>query len=359
MRLRRGRTGWRRGRRAVAAGLIVMLAGVAGACAGSPTDTTEQSPAPAAAGADLSLGLGDLTEGLGLTDDQREAVREVLEGYRGQAETPGTLWYVAADLQEIFTADQIVAIETRGVERRAQMNSHRRDTPPPGPDMQGRRGDRVRDGQGFGGGRGLAGLDLSEEQMVRLREIRESHAPQMEEIRDALRDGSLTREDAEVRLEAIRDAIHQEMQGVLTPEQLTVFEKQRAEAETRREEARSQREARRQAEHSAMVAALGLTPEQVAAIDALMERPEGEGRPSPEGLRARRTERHQALLGILDDDQEQTWVLHHALSAAFRGGQPPTGPGAGRRGEGSHGGQGVGGFSRGVGNGFRGPASRT
>ena len=70
-------------------------------------------PTAGSSEADLSVGLGDLTEGLGLTDDQVAAVREVMEEYQDRAGEPGTLWYVAADLQEVFTADQIAAIEAR------------------------------------------------------------------------------------------------------------------------------------------------------------------------------------------------------------------------------------------------------
>ena len=354
MRLRTGRTGWSRGRHVAAAGLIAGLAGMAGACAGSPTDTTEQIPTAEAAGADLSFDLGHLTEGLGLTDAQVEAVRGVMAEYRGRATEPGTLWYVAADLQEVFTADQVAAIEARVAERRAEMNSRGDDMASRGHRGQGtrgRRGEGAGDGQAFGERgerRGFADLDLSEEQSVRLQEIRESFGPQMGEIRDALRDGGLTREDAAVRIEAIRDAIHEAVQGVLTPDQRAMLEKHRAEAEARRgeaelrrEEAKEQREVWREAEHYAMVAALGLTPEQVTAIDALRQWPEGEGRPSPNEIRARRDEHHEALLGILDDGQEQIWVLYRSLSATFRG-PARAGSRAGHGGEGRRSRQGAG-----------------
>jgi hypothetical protein len=337
--------------------LMVVLVVMVGACSGSPTDTMGQNQTAEVSEADLSVGLGDLTEGLGLTDAQVGAVREVMEKYRNRAGEPGTLWYVAADLQEVFTADQITAIEARVGDRRAEMNSRRDEMPSRGYRGQGTRG------QAFGGPgerAGLADLDLSEEQRARLQEIRESYGPQMEEIRDALRDGSLTRADAGVRLEAIRDAMHQAVQGVLTPDQQALLEKHRAEAEARRgdaevrrEDAKAQREVRRQAERSAMVAALGLTPEQVTAIEALEGWPAGEGRPSRDEMRARRDEHHQALLGILDDDQEQIWVLQRSLSVSLSRGPAHVGSGAGHRGKGRHGGQAAGG------DGFRGPASRT
>jgi hypothetical protein len=315
--------------------LIVVLAGIAGACDGSLTDTSGQDAVAEASDADPSVVPGDFTEGLGLTDAQIEAVREVLEEYRGRGREPGTLWYAAADLQGIFTADQIAAIEGKRAEMRSEVNSRRGH-------MRGQKGERSADRRGLGSRRGygpggdVAGLDLSDEQVVRLKEIRESYAPQMSEIRDGLRDGSLTREDAAVRLEAIRDAIHEATQSVLTPDQVALLETHRAEAESRREGARSQREERIQAERTAMIAALGLTSEQVAAIDALRESRDGEDRPSRDEMEAQRDARHQAVLAILDDDQEQIWILHRSLSA-FVSRQAHTGSGAGFGSEGRRG----------------------
>ena len=124
MRLRMGRTGWGRGRRATVAGLVIALAGLAGACNDSPTETLDQNSAVDGE-ADYSIVLGDLTEGLGLTDDQIEAVRDVLEEYRGQGRQVGTLWYAAADLQGILTSEQIGAIGERHAERPAAGDAHR------------------------------------------------------------------------------------------------------------------------------------------------------------------------------------------------------------------------------------------
>ena len=162
MRLRKGRLGGNRGRRAIAAGLFVVLAGFVGACSSTPTEVVNSDSADEASDADFSAVLGDLTEGLGLTDDQISAIREVMEKYRGQGREPGALWYAAADLQAILTSDQIDAIEARLADLRGE--------------MRGQRGQRSGDGPGDF-------LDLSDEQLAQLKAIRESHAPEMEELR--------------------------------------------------------------------------------------------------------------------------------------------------------------------------------
>ena len=323
MRLRKGRSDGNRGRRAIAAGLFVALAVFVGACSGTPTDAIDADSGLEADEADFSVVLGYLTEGLGLTEDQISAVREVMERYRGQGREPGAMWYAAADLQGVLSSDQIAAIGSRPAvtgERTGDRRSH------------GRRGSGP--GEGFGDGHGTRSeggrhgamdvLDLSDEQLEQVKEIRESHAPELTAIRDGIRDGSLSREEAGERLKAIREAMHEAMQGILTADQIALLEEHRSEAEARRsesearrEEMRSQWEERRQAERAAMISALELTEEQVAALDAVDERPGREGRPSPEEIRELRDAHQLALLDVLDDDQEEIWILHNSLVRSF------------------------------------------
>jgi Spy/CpxP family protein refolding chaperone len=303
MRLRKGRLGGSRGRRAVAAGLMIVVAGSAAACSDTPTDTGTQDYTADSSDADFSVVFGDLTEGIGLTDDQVAAVRDVMEEHRGRGREAGALWYVAVDLQEILSSDQIAAIEARQEELRSETRGRRGEA-------RGQRGRR----DGSDPHRAADGLDLSETQLEQMKEIRESFAPQMEEIRNAVRDGSLTRDEARTRAEAIQTAMHEAMKDILTAEQLALLDERREGAEARRDEMKAQWEERRQAEHAAMIAALGLTDEQVASIEALRE---GAERPAREEMEARREEHRQALLDVLDDDQEEIWILHGSLSQSF------------------------------------------
>lgn len=228
MRLLTGRTGWSRGRCATATGLVVALAGLAGACGSSPTET-DLSTTAGASETDFSI-LGDFTESLELTDDQIAALRDVLEEYRGQGRQRGALWNVAADLQGILSSEQVDAIAARQAELGARMRARR------------------------------------------------------------------------------------------------------GEAMARREKAPSHREWRRQVGQDEMVEALRLNTDQLAAIEALRERSGSAGRPSPEEAKARREEHHQALLDILDDDQEEIWILHGSLLHLFARHQDRgrTGDGRGR-----------------------------
>ncbi len=319
MRFRTGRMGWVRGRRALAAGLIIILAGLAGACDGSPTETQDESTTAAESDVDLSIVFGDLAEGLGLTDDQIEAVRTILERYRGQERQSGTLWYAAADLQDVLSSEQIDALLARQAELRAEKRARRGE-------MGGRFGDESGRRSGFRGPGSDSGTDpeefrdalnLSDEQLAEMKQIRESFAPQLEEIRDGVRSGSITRDEARARIDQIREAMHEALVGILTEEQLAALEEHRAHAEARRGEAETRREERAQAARAAMVEALGLTDDQVAAMETLKDTFRREGRPSAEEAETRREEHRRAIVDILDDEQEEIWSLHGVLSQLF------------------------------------------
>jgi len=307
MRLRTGRTGWSRGRGVIAAGLAISLAGFTVACDSSPTDSLNQNTTADASEADYSIILGDLTEGLGLTDEQIAAVRNVLEEYRGQERQFGQLWYSAEDLQGILNSEQIDAVQARQEEMRAEMKARRDGMRGQFGDQAGRRERTGRGGQ-FGRGGEFGG-----------------HGPGMGPGHDGVGGGGLDLSAEQIaELEQIREAMHEALRGILTDEQIAVLDEHRAEAEVRREGMKSRREEmrnwwedRHQAGQDAMVDALELTADQQAAIETLREWFIGQGRPSPEEAEARREAHHQALLEILDDDQAEIWVLHGSLSQMF------------------------------------------
>jgi hypothetical protein len=312
MRNRTGRGGWRAGRATVAAGFVIVMAGWLAACDGTPTELDSLSQLSETTEADGSAVVGDFTDGLGLTDEQAAAVREIVEAYRDQGREPGALWAAAAELQGILTSEQIAAIEERVSQKRSEARTR----------SHGARGDqRARRNGSARGDRGDVIPDLTEEQRAQLEAIRESYGPQMREIREAVRDGSLSRDEAHARMEDLREAMHEEVSAILTEEQLAALEAHRAEAEARREEAGDRREQnrdewqeRRQEAQEAMVEALGLSSDQVAALEALRESAREEGRPSSaEEAELRREAHREALWQILDDEQQEIWILYDSL----------------------------------------------
>lgn len=128
----------------------------------------------------------------------------------------------------------------------------------------GRKGEgRGEHGKGMRGGpgrhmmRGLHGLDLTDAQKEQVRGIMESKRAGFEQTREQLRplheakrNGTITAEQ-QTQLDTLRtqmrqdgEATHQQILGILTPEQRTKLEERKAEMQKRREEFKERRRER-------------------------------------------------------------------------------------------------------------------
>jgi Spy/CpxP family protein refolding chaperone len=141
-----------------------------------------------------------------------------------------------------------------------------------------------------GAGRGIGGgpwaddeLGLTDDQLSAIRLILEKYRPQMEAIRDQVRNGTLTRDEARAQTATIRDDIRTEIEALLTPEQVETMNRRWQDLEDRR----GDREQRREQAQAAMADALGLTAEQQTQIDALRDSAKRVSAPAPAVDRAR------------------------------------------------------------------------
>lgn len=132
-------------------------------------------------------------------------------------------------------------------------------------EWRGPRGNRGRDHKGFGGMRAggfFRGLNLTEDQKAKMKQIRESFATtnkplhqqlraKRQELRQASEGGTFNEALAtqklteiaplEAKLMAARASLHQEMLSVLTAEQKAQLEQSKAQFKQRREQRRAQR----------------------------------------------------------------------------------------------------------------------
>ena len=285
-------TGWRAGRTAALFGVLGLLAGVS-ACGDSGVDP-EQTIETAGETSDV---VGGLTGEAGLGDVP--GLREIIREYEGRLGEPGMAWYLAADLQAVLTSDQIAVIAA----------------------FQEELGRRVRDrmSEGFGHGMGLGRvIDLTEEQRAAIGALREQYRPEFEAIREAIAAGTLDREGAREQIKSIREALHAELEAILTDEQKAALDKLKAGIEGRRAEfddRREEREVAGEAERAAMRDALGLTAEQIAAIEALRGDWTADGDVSRE---ERRAAHEAAMEQILTEAQQEIVVLQRAVSSRLR-----------------------------------------
>ena len=323
-------------------GRVALMSLAIGLAACGDEALTEANTSTGLGDSEASAILSDMTGDLGLSEEQKSELQQIAVEYSARLDEPGVTWYVAADVQAVLTSEQIASIAARREEMHDRISDRMSDA---GFRGHGSGRGMRRDGRGPGvdGGRHRgrgpwAGgdLDLTQEQTDAIQDVLEKYRPQMEAIRDQVRDGSLTREEARTRAEAIRDSIRTEIEALLTPEQLDALEARRQEFDDRRAD---RQDAREQA-HAAMVEALGLTAEQQAEIDALR------AGPKTEGTRADTREAHRAALeAILSEEQLEVVQVHEALRALgilrrLSGGQgfgpnggfrspPPGGPGPG------------------------------
>ena len=305
--------------RGIGAGFAVlaMLVALTTSCGSdpAPTDPTIESSVQegSAESGTLDGRIRTLAASLDLTEAQAEAIAALAAGYAGEAREPGSAWYAAAELQTILDSEQIATIASTRAE--AGLRKHARGHPERSARShgQGPRGMAGADRSGPEGARGdarwLGRLDLTEEQRARARAAFESRAAEFGALREQVRGGELTREQARERASDLREEVRAEIEGMLTLEQRSRLEERRVEAERKREQHRL----RAEAAHEAMIEALELTDDQVAALEALRGERMAPGRGSPRtGFGAA----HRAAMGsILTNSQLEVITLHRAITA--------------------------------------------
>ncbi len=285
--------------------------------------------------ADLAPSVANLSENLSLTEVQSQEISEVI-AKRGENQ-PGTLWYVAAELQSSLTEDQKEALFAKidqAKERiQAQGKQQRR--------FKQKRGDMSE----------ILG-DLSDEQKAELKALREGQRETMKALVEQRRAGELDEEAMRAAASEIRAEMEEKLKEVLTEEQFAVFkaaQEERAESrEARRENmqarrgesgetARGSRRGRRAGRFgddareefsAAKIEALGLTDEQQASIETLRAEQKEKAQALFEGVKENggdreaireqveqlREESKSEMAEILTEDQLETITIHRALA---------------------------------------------
>ena len=300
------------------------------ACGGedAPTEPVDGSVANEALLADAELGsaIDELTRDIGLSDDQRAAIQDLVAHGQDRAGEPGAAWYAAAELQGILTSEQIAELDSRLANTRDRVGMERgeRSGMRERAGEHSRSGAHARGGAGSfgpmpGDGHGFAGLELTEEQRTQIRAVVESHQAELDALREEFRGSDLSREEMRNQAESVHEAIRAEIEPLLTQEQRDQLQEREAGMEERRLAAGEHREAaleRREAQHAAMVDALGLTDEQIEVLDALREGRPGESARVGDESRSEIRDAHRAVLAeVLTEEQQEIVTLHRALAA--------------------------------------------
>ena len=244
-------------------------------------------------------------------DASPQDLQNALSDHQPRWGQPGILWYVAATLQERLTPEQKERLLRRAHrlaqkaqrERRAQLRK-----------FFSRPAHRL-----------PVWRILTDDQRPAFRELWQRYRQAFRTLAEQLRTEAISREEFLRQALALREAFREELDNLLTDEQ-----KQRL--EERRDARQERREERMDAIRDAMIEALGLTPEQVEALESLHETQKETRRELfeqfkngdltleqlKEALQALREQRQQTLEEILTPEQLETFKIHRALVIRFQ-----------------------------------------
>ena len=165
-------------------------------------------------------------------------------------------------------------------------------------------------------------------------------------IHSQIKDGSLTKEDAGVEMKALREAMKAEIDFLLTDEQKTQLEQNKADREV-------ERQAYKDSSKAVMVDVIGMTAEQVTAFDeankearnaamALFEQAKNgdiDKDTLREGLKNIFATKNEIMEALFNDDQLEIIKIHKALELRMKKHRGQKGKkGGGRKGRKGNGG---------------------
>ena len=283
----------------------------------------------------LSPSVASLSENLSLTEGQSQEISEVI-AKRGENQ-PGTLWYVAAELQSSLTEDQKEELFAKIDEAKERVQAQ-------GKQQRRFKRDRGEMSEMFG--------DLSDDQKAELKALREGQREKMKALVEQRRAGELDEEAMRAAASEIRTEAEEKLKEVLTEEQFEAFKASQEERAENRKARRENMKARRgesgeatrgdrrgrragrfggearEEFSAAKIEALGLTDEQQASIEALRaEQKEkaqalfeevkengGDREAIREQVEQLREESQSEMAEILTEDQLETITIHRALA---------------------------------------------
>ena len=289
----------------------------------------------------LAESISFMVSDLSLSSSQASALSASMAKFGGDgsevSREPGFLWRVAAELQATLSDEEKAALFER-IEQAGQRDRNAGRMRPGGMGV-----DQMRQQGGPGGMQGgdLGQLSLTDDQTAAIEAIRESVREQIEAIL-AQRE-SLSREEIKSQLDEIHESVRSQIEALLTDDQRATLADLQAEREAARSEKEAERAAMQEAAKQVMIEVLALSPDQVAALDALRLEGESDRASIEEFIAAGATQEevmefvdslraaHQeALAAILDDVQLEITLIHNALSARMKQGGPHGGgPGQG------------------------------
>ena len=200
--------------------------------------------------AELQELSSELTYDLGLSKSSTDAMNKSLNrhGKGGKHREPGFLWKVAAEMSDQLTDEEKALLFEKMDEK---------DIPLFG----GSKGKKSKSGKkGKSQSRDLFNI-LTDDQKDLYKAMMAAYKEKFKSLRDQVKDGSLSKEDAKDQMKALKEAMQAEVEALLTDDKKAQLEQNKADRNAKRQ-------AYRDSSKAVMVAALSMTEDQVSAYDA-------------------------------------------------------------------------------------------
>ena len=200
--------------------------------------------------AELQELSSELTYDLGLSKSSTDAMNKSLNrhGKGGKHREPGFLWKVAAEMSDQLTDEEKAVLFEKMYEK---------DIPLFG----GSKGKKSKSGKkGKSQSRDLFNI-LTDDQKDLYKAMMAAYKEKFKSLRDQVKDGSLSKEDAKEQMKALKDALRAEVDALLTDDQKAQLEQNKVDRDAKRQ-------AYRDSSKAVMVETLGMTEDQVSAYDA-------------------------------------------------------------------------------------------
>ena len=192
----------------------------------------------------------DLVNDLNLSDKSARNLRSALGRHGRGSERdrePGFLWKLAAELQQTLTEEEKNNIFARLEEVKEKGKDRGKDA---GKDR----------GKKDGGALRVIYSVLADDQKPQFDAIMKEFRTGMDAIFSSIKAGEMTREEAKAEIESMEETMKSAIDALLTDEQKTQLEQMRADR-------KAEKKAYMEAVHQAKIEALGLTVDQIAAIE--------------------------------------------------------------------------------------------
>ncbi|HIB03119.1 MAG TPA: hypothetical protein EYO21_04755 [Candidatus Marinimicrobia bacterium] len=215
---------------------------------------------------ELEMFSSELENDLNLSDNSIKNLRSALSrhGRGGERDRdPGFLWKLAAELQQTLTEEEKNKIFSRLEDAKEKGKDRGVGRDKDSDRGRGKDDDKDRKGKDRGALRAIYSV-LTEDQKPEFDAIMEEFKAGMDALFASIKAGEVTREEAKAEIESMEEAMKAAIDALLTDDQKAQLEQMKADREA---ELKAYMEAVRQAKTEA----LGLTDDQIAALDAARE----------------------------------------------------------------------------------------